>query len=162
MQSHQIADVLQRPHRDQRDLIRIPADDLGEKFDRRCCNRLVRIEVLRPRELIINSIRRNRSCLPADGNRDIGSAQPVQELARQPRPLRRVGIGDGHAHEVEGWALQRIPERPPVIDISADIGVENNLHSRLLREHRLRCEHDGQNREGYASEAAELVDQFRD
>ena len=127
MLPYQIAEVLQRPHRNQRDLAGIPANQAGEEFDRWLGDGLIGLKVFRPRELVVDAIWRHRRGAPADRHRHVAATQPVQQLRRQPRPLRRVGVGHGHAHQLKDRALHRIPERPGIVDVRADVGVEDDL-----------------------------------
>ena len=82
--------------------------------------------------MIVDAIRRDRRRLSSDGNGNIRSSEPVKELAREPGALRRVSIRDRDPDKLEERALQRVPERPPVVDIRADVGVQDDLHACLL------------------------------
>jgi hypothetical protein len=64
----------------------------------------------------------------------------VEQLARDAGALRRVGVGHGDAKQLERRALQRITQRPAIVDIGADVGVEQNFHAPLLRRGRQACD----------------------
>jgi hypothetical protein len=57
----------------------------------------------------------------------------VQQLARDPRPGRRIAIADGDANELELGRRHREPECPRIVDIGGDVGVENDLDGCALR-----------------------------
>jgi hypothetical protein len=123
---------VERPDGDERDLVWVPANQVGEKLDGRRCDRFVGLEVLGPRELVVDAIRRDRRRLSSDGNGNIRASEPVKELACEPGALRRVSIRDRDPDKFEDRTLQRVPERPPVVDISADVGIEDDLRACLL------------------------------
>jgi hypothetical protein len=132
MQSDEVADVLQRPDSDERDLTPIPADRVGQKPDGRRSDRPVGLKILGPRELIVNAIGRNGRRLTPDGHGHIRAPEAMEQFACEPRPPWRVGIADGDPQQLERRALHRIPERPGVVDVGADVGVEHDLHAGLL------------------------------
>ena len=53
----------------------------------------------------------------------------MEQLAGDLRACGGVAVGDGHADEIEVGRLQRKPERPRIVDIAADVGVEDHLEA---------------------------------
>ena len=77
-------------------------DSVDDEVCRGLSDRFVRREVFRPEELVIDAAVRRRS-LASDCDGDIGSACAIQQLARDLRPRRCVGIGDRYAERLEVW-----------------------------------------------------------
>ena len=132
MLAHEVADVLQRAHGNNRELTWIPPDQIGEEFDGRRRDRLVGLEVLGPRELVVDAIGWDRRRLPPDRNRHVGSAETMEQFAGEPRALRSVRVAHRDAEQLEGRALQRIPQCPAVVDIGTDVRIEHHFHAGLL------------------------------
>jgi hypothetical protein len=57
----------------------------------------------------------------------------VEQFAGNLRASRCVAIRDGHADQVEVRRLHRKPDRPRVVDIAANVRVQNDVQRPLLR-----------------------------
>ena len=131
MPADEIAEVLQGSDGNQRDLLPDSGDRLRQEFDRRRGDRPVGLKILRPGELIVDTIRRHGRGVPADGHRDVGAPQPVQQLAREPGTRGVSASVTVTPSSSNDRALHRISERPGIVDVGADVGVEHDLHPLL-------------------------------
>ena len=92
--------------------------------------RLIRREVLGPRELMVEPIVGCGS-LSADGHRDVRPARRVQQLAGNLGPGGSVSVGNGDRDCLHFWAQSHERKRPRVIDIGTRVGVKNDLRPGL-------------------------------
>jgi hypothetical protein len=57
----------------------------------------------------------------------------VQQLAGDARAGRRIAVGDRHGEELELRRGHREAQGPGIVDVGADIGVEDDPDGRALR-----------------------------
>ena len=158
-----VGDVLQRPDGDERDLAGVLAQRVDDEVGGGGGDGLLGGEVFGPAELIVELARRLRR--PSHRHRHVVAADDVEELAGHFGARGRVAVGDGHAHELDVRRGHQQPERPRVVDVRGDVGVEQNLEvtRRLGRRgaSQENSEEQGEGKEAASHRAAHLTGYFR-